>query len=266
MSKEEDLDDNEEDPLSRRLAELHASQPPPNLSRRSSAAVGTGTDHSSLHAVSSAASDELALHHKQDQNTKRSSSSVAPSAMPSLEASPVSGMSSTLPLITPSASVDGMAFGLSPHHIHPTVPMVISHHGMDTKSASHGDENSPVLNTPQTARRMVSPVVLEDDDGYDPDPASDHDQDNESSDDSTDDEDDDGGLQMMGRSGHSRSRGQGSALFPANALLTTRHRERRGTAGSAFSKKSSRSDSNNTMRRVVSGPGESESPGARSTS
>lgn len=266
MSEEEDLDDNEEDPLSRRLAELHASQPPPNLSRRSSAAVGTGTDHSSSHAVSSAASDEIALHHNQDQTTKRSSSSVAPSAMPSLEASPVSGMSSTLPLITPSASVDGMALGLSPHHKHPTVPMVISHHGMDSKSASHGDEDSPVLNTPQTARRMVSPVVIEDDDGYDPDPASDHDQGDESLDDSDDDEDDDGGLQMMGRSGHSRSRGQGSAMFPANALLTTRHRERRGTAGSAFSKKSSRSDSNNTMRRVVSGPGESESPGARSTS
>jgi len=102
-------------------------------------------------------------------------------------------------------------------------------------------ESTSFTATPQA----TSTTAETDDEGYHPDHAidSDNDQDYESS------SDDDGGLTMMRRK--SAVQGPGRSMSITNAQLA-RYRERRDTAGSRISKKSSRSGSNNTMKKVRS--------------
>ncbi|KAJ9623531.1 hypothetical protein H2203_005793 [Taxawa tesnikishii (nom. ined.)] len=162
----------------------------------------------------------------------------------SLETSPVSrqASTSTRPLMTPSSSEDQFFSGISTN---PSVPSVISEASSVVPSEYDESAVSDVLSSGDTLH-LKAPE--EHDDGYAPDRAI------ESDDYDTDSSDEDGGLMMMRK--RSAQQGLTRSMSISNAQLA-RHRERRETTSSAFSKKSSRSGSNNTMKKVRS-TGDSE--------
>lgn len=90
----------------------------------------------------------------------------------------------------------------------------------------------------------LRPYSSYDEDAYMEDHAVDSDEDDDEYEDSSDEDD---GLQMVRRRSipHSVKRG-----FGTNGTHLSSHRHRRETGSSAFPKKSSRSGSNNTMKKV----------------
>ena len=109
-----------------------------------------------------------------------------------------------------------------------------------------------IMSSGETVTRMPQPTIIrlpsDDDEGYHPDSERyARDKVVDSEDEYTDSSDDDGGLQMVRRK--SIAQGTGRSMSITNATLA-RYRERRETGGSVWSKKSSRSGSSNTIRKV----------------
>lgn len=174
------------------------------------------------------------------QSTKGLRSDAASSA-PSMETSPTSRASSMLPIMTPSSSEDrfhSLTFS------NPSIPSVTT---VDSDALVDDRKQKAVVGEPLTTgdAMKLRPFVGLDDDGYAGDDAVDSDEDEYDYDDSSDD---DGGLQMVRR----RSIPQSKRGSFGSSSLRTSHRPRRETGSSAFSKKSSRSGSNNTMKKVRS--------------
>lgn len=180
-----------------------------------------------------------------DQRPKREDG-VYPSALDlsnptSHDASPTGPIAQLPPAMVSSSSDFGSAVSMSVSN--PSIPSVISEassvdpgDGMPTKELDEkrNESSNDTLNG--------KPAVLDEvfDDGYSPDHEQPLDSDGSEYDDSTDS---DGGLVMTRR----RSKVSNSE---SSSHVQSNYKERRGTGFSTRSKKSSRSGSNNTMKKV----------------
>lgn len=155
------------------------------------------------------------------------------------EASPTG----TRPFMTPSSSDDRFHGGSPMTRSNPSIPSVTTVDSeLPLKNGSCRDGDGELL-SPKDASQL-GPQYSFEDDGYAIDSDGDDDIDDDDDDDEYEDSsDEDGGLQMMRRRSipQSTSHGLGTSM---------RNRTRRETGLSAFSKKSSRSGSNNTMKKV----------------
>ena len=204
--------------------------------------------------------DDLIFRKKEVSQAGQSSSSIAPS----LETSPASPHSSVLPLITPSSSEDRFALTAAASDSDPAIGSDLSADPSQPLYANdYGDmQKSDLLSSDETVE-LASPHRHQDDSGYYHDRAlvSDEDQFDQQFDqfdeqeDDSDSDDEDGGLQMRRRTSASQKFGRRSTSI-TNAQLA-RNRERKESGASNFPRKTTRSGSNNTMRKVHS-HGESE--------
>jgi len=105
------------------------------------------------------------------------------------------------------------------------------------------DERGEPLASNEVASTPCVPVLEED--GYSGDNVFESDDD-----DYEDSSDEDGGLQMIRRRSAPQTPSGGRGLGVSTSYF--QHNQRRGTGSSAFSKKSSRSGSNNTMKKIHS--------------
>lgn len=150
------------------------------------------------------------------------------------EASPTS----TQRFMTPSSSDDRFHSGSPMTRSNPSIPSVTTVDSeLPMKYSVSREEDGEIL-SPHDTLQLGARQTFEDE-GYAGDGAIDSD---EEDDDYEDSSDEDGGLQMIRRKSIPSS---GHAIGSSN-----RHRTRRETGLSAFSKKSSRSGSNNTMKKV----------------
>ncbi|KAF4551671.1 Protein kinase domain-containing protein 20 [Elsinoe fawcettii] len=190
--------------------------------------------------------------------------SMPPSLVPSVETGPASPSSSVMPLITPVSSEDRIKTRPTPATSTPSIPSVIDedqhdvkektpvtdqkafpaeHDATFTHAADQAEHDGNVSSFDAEHHLGVIPQS-HDDEGYHADTAIDSDEDQYD-----DSSDDDGGLQMM------RRKSIPPPVAPqrstsVNVAVLSRHRERRETGGSNISKKSERSGSGGTMRKV----------------
>ncbi|PNS14015.1 hypothetical protein CAC42_6528 [Sphaceloma murrayae] len=204
--------------------------------------------------------------------------SMPRSLVAGIETGPTSPSSSVMPAITPVSSEDRINTGPTPATSTPSIPSVISEdHYSEMKQgtpltaqrvfgeseasfdqAPYRPEREPFVSAfdpqaglaglPTGAARRLN----EDDDEYHADHAV------ESEDEDDDSSDDDGGLQMMGGRRHPTSPPIPQRSTSVNVANLSRFRERRETGGSNVSKKSERSGSGGTMRKVKPGKAESD--------
>ncbi|KAI5246704.1 kinase-like protein [Aureobasidium subglaciale] len=157
--------------------------------------------------------------------------------------SPTSRASGVQPLMTPSSSEDRFPPNTPMSCSNPSIPSftTIDSEAPQEKAADDRGELLDPLETPFTP---CVPVL--EDDGYSGDNAIESDED-----DYEDSSDDDGGLQMVRRRSAPFTPSGGRGLGVSSTSYFPRH-SRRGTGSSALSKKSSRSGSNNTMKKIRS--------------
>lgn len=165
------------------------------------------------------------------------------SSTPSMETSPTSRTSSILPLMTPSSSEDRFRNGTPMTLSNPSIPSV-------TTIDSDAPDSKAVKGQPLTSVDAIKlrPYSGIEDEGYTGELAVDSEGEENYDYDDDDSSDDDGGLQMVR---HRSVPQNGRRSFGSNSTFTTQHL-RRETGSSGFSKKSSRSGSNNTMKKVCS--------------
>ncbi|PSK34500.1 hypothetical protein B9Z65_8826 [Elsinoe australis] len=259
-SSEQDFDRAENELLRRQIAEGFQKQ----------SASPSSHEHDADPCPPSPDDDMFHPRTRHGRRAGASSDSMPPSLVPSLETGPASPSSSVMPLITPVSSEDRIKTGPTPATSSPSIPLVISEdqqremkeetpvtaqrafanseESFDQAAfrperepfESSFDPNKQITGLPAAARKYV-----EDDDEYHADAAVESDD----GDDDDDSSDEDGGLLMMGRK---------KAPLPAaphrstsvNVATLSRYRERRETGGSNYSKKSERSGSGGTMRKV----------------
>lgn len=160
------------------------------------------------------------------------------SSVPSMETSPTSRTSSALPLMTPISSEDRFPGGTPMTLSNPSIPSVTT---VDSDALNEEHKAQVAKGEPLSAvdSKKLNPFFGLEDDGYTGELAVDSEEEEDDYDDSSDD---DGGLQMVSR----RSGTQGARHSFGS------HSNRRETGSSVFSKKSSRSGSSNTMKKIRS--------------
>lgn len=198
LSTEEDFHGLQQNLSRRRRVDISSIDPSPAHSRHSS--VTAMSIASSVDITCSNKTAKTELYHAAGHVPSNGHSSVVPSTMPSLEASPMSVQSSIPHVMTPDTSIDRMA----DKHAVVSPSRIASHAAQNADHLNLGTSNEHSPKTPQTARRLHSPITIVDEDaGYVPDPA-DESAENDSG--SSSSGDDDGGLQMGGpRSGRAPS-------------------------------------------------------------
>lgn len=176
-------------------------------------------------------------------NTVRLRSDAASSAQ-SMGTSPTSRASSGMAIMTPSSSEDRFQNMTLPVTPRTSIPSVTTE-DTDINSTHSKSFVERKTGEPLTTGDALSlrPFAVPDDDGY----VGDHAVDSEDEDEYDDSSDDDGGLQMVRRRSIPLNT---RASFGAASLKS--YRPRRETGASGFSIKSSRSGSNNTMKKVRS--------------
>lgn len=204
---------------------------------------------------------------------RRSSAAECSQPISSQETSPTGHTSQLPPSLVSSSSDFGSAVSMSVSN--PSIPSVISEASSIEPLEKIPTEDLEAKSSDATLNGFTKPTFrtefVEDEEGYSPD----HDEtvldsDNDSADDDDDDyessSDSDGGLVMRRR----RSGGGSKSLHHSNssssprnnslaaALEAAHHKQRRGTGLSRGSKRSSRSGSNNTMKKVRTRDSEEE--------
>lgn len=187
------------------------------------------------------------------------------------EASPTGHTGQLPPSLVSSSSDFGSAVSMSVSN--PSIPSVISEASsvdpsegepLEDGDTKHSDST---LNGPSMAKPTFRAELVEDEEGYSPDRDEEAlDSDNAEDDDEYDDSssDSDGGLVMRRRRSAGKGTGQSnSSSSPRNsslaaALEAAHAKQRRGTGLSRSSKRSSRSGSNNTMKKVRTRDSEDE--------
>lgn len=174
-------------------------------------------------------------------------------ASSSIETSPTSHAAILPPAGASSSSDFGSAVSMSMSN--PSIPSVISEassvsmHPMDGEPLD--DSEKEQVSSDDTLNPSLE-VNEESDEGYSPDHAVDSEDDYDSSSDS------DGGLVMSRRKSAAKGSGVTGNLTVASEAQMAHRKERRGTGLSTRSKKSSRSGSNNTMKKVRTRDSEDE--------
>lgn len=156
--------------------------------------------------------------------------------------SPTSHASGAVPLMTPSSSEDRFPPNTPMSCSNPSIPSFTTVDS-EVPQEKAADEQGEPLDAAESLFTPCVPVLEED--GYSGDNAIESDDD-----DYEDSSDDDGGLQMVRRRSAPFTPSGGKGLGVSSSYFS-RH-PRRGTGSSAFSKKSSRSGSNNTMKKIRS--------------
>ncbi|KAI4739833.1 kinase-like protein [Aureobasidium sp. EXF-12298] len=159
--------------------------------------------------------------------------------------SPTSHVSRMQPLITPSSSEDRFPPNTPMSNSNPSIPSLTTIDSEAPQEKMDDEQGEPLASNEATFTPCV-PVLEED--IYSGDNVFESDDDDDDYEDSSDD---DGGLQMIRRRSapHTPSGGRGLGVSSTSYFP---HGSRRGTGSSAFSKKSSRSGSNNTMKKIHS--------------
>ncbi|KAG9926766.1 kinase-like protein, partial [Aureobasidium melanogenum] len=158
--------------------------------------------------------------------------------------SPTSHVSGTQPLMTPSSSEDRFPPNTPMSCSNPSIPSLTT---IDSEIPQEkaSDEQGEPLGSNEAPFTPCAPVL--EDDGYSGDNVI------ESGESEYEDSsDDDGGLQMVRRRSAPLTSSGGRGLGVSSTSSYMSHHPRRGTGSSAFSKKSSRSGSNNTMKKIRS--------------
>lgn len=159
--------------------------------------------------------------------------------------SPTSHTSGRHALMTPSSSDDRFPSNTPMTCSNPSIPSFTTVDSENPQEKAVEDRGE--FFAPNEASSVPSVPVLEED-VYSGDNAVESDEDEFDDDDYEDSSDDDGGLQMVRRRSAPLTASGGRGLGVSTSYFS-RH-PRRGTGSSAFSKKSSRSGSNNTMKKV----------------
>ncbi|KAI4719054.1 kinase-like protein [Aureobasidium sp. EXF-10727] len=154
--------------------------------------------------------------------------------------SPTSHVSGAQPLMTPSSSEDRFPPNTPMSCSNPSIPSLTT---IDSEAPQEKAEQGEPLGPDETS---FAPCRVLEDDGYSGDNAIESDES-----DYEDSSDDDGGLQMVRRRSAPLTPSGGRGLG-VSSTSSYPHNTRRGTGSSAFSKKSSRSGSNNTMKKIRS--------------
>ncbi|KAI4724162.1 kinase-like protein [Aureobasidium sp. EXF-10728] len=154
--------------------------------------------------------------------------------------SPTSHVSGAQPLMTPSSSEDRFPPNTPMSCSNPSIPSLTT---IDSEAPQEKAEQGEPLGPDETS---FAPCPVLEDDGYSGDNAIESDES-----DYEDSSDDDGGLQMVRRRSAPLTPSGGRGLG-VSSTSSYPHNARRGTGSSAFSKKSSRSGSNNTMKKIRS--------------
>jgi serine/threonine protein kinase len=158
--------------------------------------------------------------------------------------SPTSHASGMQPLMTPSSSEDRFPPNTPMSNSNPSIPSLTT---IDSDAPQEkADEQGEPLSSHEAAFTPGVPVLEED--IYSGDNVFESDDDDDDYEDSSDD---DGGLQMIRRRSAPHTPSGGRGLGVSSTSYFADH-PRRGTGSSAFSKKSSRSGSNNTMKKIHS--------------
>lgn len=157
--------------------------------------------------------------------------------------SPTSYVSNTQPLMTPSSSEDRFPPNTPMSCSNPSIPSLTTIDS-EVPQEKAPDEQGEPLGSNEESFTPCAPVL--EDDGYSGDNAIESDESEYE-----DSSDDDGGLQMVRRRSAPLTPSGGRGLGVSSTSYSSRH-PRRGTGSSAFSKKSSRSGSNNTMKKIRS--------------
>ncbi|CAD0108982.1 unnamed protein product [Aureobasidium uvarum] len=157
--------------------------------------------------------------------------------------SPTSYVSGLQPLMTPSSSEDRFPPNTPMSCSNPSIPSLTTIDSEAPQEKAADEQGEPL--GPNEAPFTPCVPVLEDD-GYTGDNAIESDES-----DYEDSSDDDGGLQMVRRRSAPLTPSGGRGLGVSSTSYFP-HNPRRGTGSSAFSKKSSRSGSNNTMKKIRS--------------
>jgi len=157
--------------------------------------------------------------------------------------SPTSHAPGMQPLMTPSSSEDRFPPNTPMSNSNPSIPSLTT---IDSEAPQEkiGEEQGEPLAPNEASFTPCVPVLEED--GYSGDNVFESDDD-----DYEDSSDDDGGLQMIRRRSAPHTPSGGRGLGVSSTSYFPQH-PRRGTGSSAFSKKSSRSGSNNTMKKIHS--------------
>jgi serine/threonine protein kinase len=157
--------------------------------------------------------------------------------------SPTNHVSGMQPLMTPSSSEDRFPPNTPMSNSNPSIPSLTT---IDSEAPQEkmADEQGELLAPTESNFTPCVPVLEES--GYSGDNVFESDDD-----DYEDSSDDDGGLQMMPRRSAPLTPSGSRSLGVSSTSYFPDHR-RRGTGSSAFSKKSSRSGSNNTMKKIHS--------------
>ena len=158
--------------------------------------------------------------------------------------SPKSHAPGMQPLMTPSSSEDRFPPNTPMSNSNPSIPSLTTIDSEAPQEKMAEEQGEPLASNEASFTPCV-PVLEED--GYSGDNVFESNDD----DDYEDSSDDDGGLQMIRRRSapHTPSGGRGLGVSSTSYFP---HHPRRGTGSSAFSKKSSRSGSNNTMKKIHS--------------
>jgi serine/threonine protein kinase len=207
-------------------------------------------------------------HSPNDIEWRRPSAASASQPMSSHETSPTGHASQLPPSLVSSSSDFGSAVSMSVSN--PSIPSVISEASSIDPMESAPTEALEAKDSDSTLNGFTKPTfrteLVEDEEGYSPDhdeTALDSDNDDDYEDESSSDSD--GGLVMRRRrSGgnkqlhHSNSSSSTRTGGLAAALEAAHSKQRRGTGLSRGSKRSSRSGSNNTMKKVRTRDSEDE--------
>ncbi|KAG8631187.1 hypothetical protein KVT40_000327 [Elsinoe batatas] len=251
-SSEQDYDRAEDELLRRQVAE--------GLSKQAASPTTLGHD---TDPCPPSPDDDLFQGGRFSRNLGTSMDSMPPS-LASVETGPASPSSSVMPLITPVSSEDRIRPRATPATSTPSIPSVIDEDQHEVKEktpvtaqrvfpserdaafepSSHPDHVVSAFDA--TQHFGVVPHSLHDDEGYHADTAVDSgDEDNDD-----DSSDEDGGLLMMGRGKANPPPPGPQRSTSVNVAAISRHRERRETGSSTISKKSERSGSGGTMRKI----------------
>lgn len=157
--------------------------------------------------------------------------------------SPTSHVSGMQPLMTPSSSEDRFPPNTPMSNSNPSIPSLTT---IDSEAPQEKMADEQVEPLAPTESNFTPCVPVLEESGYSGDNVFESDDD-----DYEDSSDEDGGLQMMPRRAAPHTPSGGRSLGVSNTSYFPDH-QRRGTASSAFSKKSSRSGSNNTMKKIRS--------------